>query len=111
MSNWHGGKGSSRRKEDYETFSNNYDAIFGEKKMKVTIYSSPNCSYCETVKTLSQTKGYAIEEFDISDLAPNEWIEKVGFVPRSVPQVFLNDEYIGGASDFTLKVMKNGNAN
>lgn len=110
MSSWHGGKGSGRRKEDHRNFSSNYDAIFGKKKMKVTVYSAPNCVHCQTVKTLSQTKGYEIEEFDVSDLAPNEWIQKIGFVPRSVPQVFFNGEYIGGATDFT-EMVRNGNNN
>jgi len=30
MSQWHGGKGSGRRKEDARKFSNNWDRIFGK---------------------------------------------------------------------------------
>ena len=34
MSKWHGGKGSGRKPEDNKKYQNNYEAIFGKKKMK-----------------------------------------------------------------------------
>jgi len=109
MSSWHGGKGSGRRKKDHRNFSNNYDLIFGKKIMEVVIYSAPHCVHCETVKNLSKASGYSLTEFDIGDLTPNEWKEKIGFVPRSVPQVFFNGEYIGGSTNF-IEAVKNVNS-
>lgn len=36
MSQWHGGKGSGRRKQtDDKSYSENYDRIFGKKKKPV----------------------------------------------------------------------------
>jgi hypothetical protein len=32
MTQWHGGKGSGRRKEDHRNFSNNWDLIFNKNK-------------------------------------------------------------------------------
>lgn len=33
MTEWHGGKGSSPRKQqDQEAYANNYEAVFGKKK-------------------------------------------------------------------------------
>ena len=34
MSQWHGGKGSSRRNEDAEKIRDNWDLIFGKKQSK-----------------------------------------------------------------------------
>jgi len=42
MSSWHGGKGSSRRKEDKKKIDANWDLIF-KKKERIM-----NCWYCGT---------------------------------------------------------------
>jgi hypothetical protein len=34
MGSWHGGKGSGRRKTDARRFSDNWDAIYGDKNQK-----------------------------------------------------------------------------
>ena len=42
--------------------------------------------------------------YDVGDVMPTEWIKKVGFVPRSVPQIFADDTYLGGFTEFKTYV-------
>lgn len=74
----------------------------------VEIYSAPKCVHCETVKNLCKARDIEYIEKDIAEVLPKEWIDRIGFVPRSVPQVFVNGEYVGGAVEF--KAVLNGNA-
>ena len=104
MSEWHGGKGSSPRKVDTQKFNSNWDNIF-MKTPVVEIFSTDNCSFCIQAKALSESKGYVTVVRDVGELTPEEWIEKTGFVPRSVPQIFMDNEYVGGAAEFQQKVM------
>lgn len=72
-----------------------------QKKMnKVTIYTGENCSYCDAVKRTCEEKSFEYVALDVGTLSPMQWKAMAGFVPRSVPQVFVGEEYIGGASDF-----------
>ena len=62
----------------------------------VVIYSTAYCPFCTAVKQLFDSKGVAYEEIDLSDnrnafeelKRKNDW--------RTVPQVFIGDEFIGG---------------
>jgi len=64
---------------------------------KVEIYTGANCAYCVAAKNLLKQKGLNYEEFRI-DQDPLKRDEMLARTPqrRSVPQVFINDEYIGG---------------
>ena len=67
---------------------------------KVEIYSSNACPYCVKAKTLLKDKGVEYQEYRI-DLDPTLMEE---FVKRSngrktVPQIFIDEEHIGGCDD------------
>ncbi|MBW1763310.1 MAG: glutaredoxin 3 [Deltaproteobacteria bacterium] len=67
---------------------------------KVEIYSSNACPYCVKAKTLLKDKGVEYQEYRI-DLDPALMEE---FVKRSngrktVPQIFIDEEHIGGCDD------------
>lgn len=64
---------------------------------KVEIYTGANCAYCLAAKNLLKQKGFNYEEFRI-DQDPLKRDEMLARAPqsRSVPQIFINDEYIGG---------------
>jgi glutaredoxin len=66
----------------------------------IKIYTGQNCSYCEAAKKLCDQRGVAYETADIADHMPADWIKKIGFVPRSVPQIFDGTDYIGGFTEF-----------
>lgn len=70
------------------------------------IYSQLNCPACVNAKALLLSKGYAVEERKIGD----GWTKKqlLDAVPnaRSVPQVFIADEYIGGLKELQEFLLK-----
>jgi len=69
---------------------------------KIIMYKTPVCPYCVRAKALLEQKGVAqyIEEIDITkdaNLLP-EMLGKTGG-KKSVPQIFINDTYVGGCDD------------
>ena len=67
--------------------------------VKVTMYTRTVCPYCDQAKALLKRYGVVIDEINI-DTHPDkieEMIEKSK--RRSVPQIFINDEHVGGCDD------------
>ena len=66
---------------------------------KIKIYSKTTCPACVMAKNILDKKGAQYEEI-ILDNKPEETqelIAKTGM--RTVPQIFINGEFIGGCSD------------
>jgi len=75
--------------------------------MKAIVWSKYHCPYCDQAKTLLAVNGYEIEERKIGDgFTKEELLESVP-TARSVPQIFVNDEYIGGYTDL-VKFLNEG---
>jgi len=66
---------------------------------KIVIYSKTYCPYCDRAKNLLKSKGVSFEEHMIDDKPEvmKQLMEKTGM--RTVPQIFINDQLIGGFSD------------
>lgn len=66
---------------------------------KIKIYSKTTCMACVMAKELLTKKGATFEEIILDDKQEElqELIAKTGM--RTVPQIFINDELIGGCSD------------
>ena len=65
----------------------------------VTVYSTSYCPYCVRAKDLLTRKGVQYTEINAEDdAARDEMIKKAGG-RRTVPQIFIGDEPIGGYSD------------
>jgi len=66
---------------------------------QVVIYTTRICPYCVRAKQLFQRKGIAYEEIDVS----NDHNTRMQLVERTkqrtVPQIFINDQHIGGCDD------------
>ena len=62
----------------------------------ILLYTKPFCGYCAAAKSLLQEKGVAWREIDIAadDAQRDEMVRRTG--RRSVPQIFIGDEHIGG---------------
>ena len=67
--------------------------------MKVEIYTKPTCPYCIRAKTLLQSKNVDFIEYDVSDPADQDAMIERANSRRTVPQIFINDEHIGGCDD------------
>lgn len=63
----------------------------------VTVWSKDACSYCEMSKNLLQSKGILFEEKKIGyDGISRDDLLKVLPSARSVPQIFIDGNHIGG---------------
>jgi GrxC family glutaredoxin len=67
---------------------------------KIEIYSKSYCPFCKRVKATLTRLGLSYEEFEIteSEKLTQQMQERSG--RRTVPQVFINGEHIGGGDDF-----------
>lgn len=66
---------------------------------RVEIYATSFCRHCMDAREFLQTKGIEYEEYllDLMPLEKDAMIERCG--QKSVPQIFINGEHIGGLSD------------
>lgn len=68
---------------------------------KVIMYTKANCPYCDWAKQLLERKKVTFDEIRI-DLNPDKRIEMEQLSQRrTVPQIFINDQSVGGFDDLT----------
>ena len=66
----------------------------------VEIYTTPTCPYCIAAKQLLRKKGVNFAEFDVSrDLDLRMVMTKRAMGSRTVPQIFIGGQHIGGCDD------------
>jgi glutaredoxin 3 len=70
---------------------------------KIEIFTGPNCGYCETAKALMRENGLAFEEINLA-ASPDNMEDFRARLPRvkSIPQIFVDGEHIGGLKDLRL---------
>ena len=68
--------------------------------MKVTIYTKDFCPYCTKAKALFNKKHISFEEIDVTGNSSllEEMIQKSNGM-RTLPQIFINGNHIGGCDD------------
>lgn len=73
--------------------------------MKIHIVTKTGCPYCEKAKDLLNQLGktFTVEVLD-DDVARKAFYEKCGNGVKSVPQIFLDDERIGGYTDLLKNI-------
>jgi len=66
---------------------------------KVVMYTTQWCGYCAAARELLRSKGVEFEDIGIDTDRDRrqEMIEKSG--AKTVPQIFINDESIGGYTE------------
>lgn len=74
--------------------------------MKAIVWSKNACPFCDQAKNLLKIKGIEYEERNIN----NGWDREdlLAAVPgaRSVPQIFLGEEYVGGFTELKKKLIE-----
>ena len=66
---------------------------------KVVIYTTTICPFCVRAKALLDRKNIPYEEINAEDeKIRNQMIEKANGA-KSVPQIFIGDQHIGGSDD------------
>lgn len=67
--------------------------------MNCEVWTKDNCPFCVKAKRLLLNRGALIQEMKIGDNCTREQLlEKVPSA-KSVPQIFINGEWIGGYTD------------
>ena len=74
---------------------------------KAIVWSNVGCHFCEMAKTLLKQKGIEYEERNIAkDWKVEQLLEAVPNA-RTVPQIFVDDKYIGGYDELVKYFKKN----
>ena len=67
--------------------------------MKAIVWSKNQCPFCVQAKALLESKGIEFEERNVStDWTKEQLLEAVP-TARTLPQIFLDDNYIGGFTE------------
>jgi glutaredoxin len=64
--------------------------------MKAIVYTGPSCTWCDRVKALLKDNDCEIEEIMVNSTILEELQTKYDKVIRTVPQVIIDDTFIGG---------------
>jgi glutaredoxin len=72
--------------------------------MKATVWSKYHCPYCDQAKALLTQKGISFEERKIGDGYTREELLEAVPTARTVPQIFLDGELIGGFNELKTKL-------
>jgi len=65
----------------------------------VLMYSTPSCPYCIKAKKLLNFKNIAFEDINVEDNPKLRAIMQERSGRKSVPQIFIADQAIGGCDD------------
>jgi glutaredoxin 3 len=72
--------------------------------MNAVIWSSVGCVWCDKAKALLETKNISYEEKMIGSGYKKEDLLEAVPGARSVPQIFLDGEYIGGFDQLAIRL-------
>ena len=72
--------------------------------MKAIVWSKYNCPYCDQAKALLKQKGIAFEEKKIGDGYTKEELLEAVPTARTLPQIFLDGELVGGFTELRKKL-------
>jgi len=67
--------------------------------MKALVWSKYSCPFCVQAKALLESRGIEFEERNVSkDWTREQLLEEIP-TARTLPQIFLDDNYIGGFTE------------
>ena len=72
--------------------------------MKAVIWSKYHCSYCDQAKALLKSKGIQFQEKKIGDGYTKEELLEAVPTARTVPQIFIDGELVGGFTELKKKL-------
>lgn len=72
--------------------------------MKAIVWSKENCNFCEQAKKILISNMIEVEERKIGEGWTKEELLSIVPTARSVPQIFINNEYIGGFTELRNKL-------
>ena len=72
--------------------------------MKATIWTKDSCTFCVQAKQLLEGKGIEFEERKIGKAWTKEQLLEAVPTARTVPQIFLDEQYVGGYQELRQKL-------
>lgn len=78
--------------------------LIKENNMKAIIWSKYHCTFCDQAKELLKQKNIPFEERKIGDGWSKEELLEAVPTARTLPQIFLNEEYVGGFQELRKKL-------
>ena len=72
--------------------------------MKAIVWSKPSCPWCDRAKTLLKNKGIEYEERNIAQGWKIQDLLEAAPSAKTMPQIWLDDEYIGGFYELEKKL-------
>ena len=80
--------------------------------MKVTVYSKPACQFCDKAKALlTQLKIEYTEMVVTKDISLEELFEELGKTVRTIPQIVIDENHIGGFNELREHFVDKGMIN
>ena len=80
--------------------------------MTITIYSKNNCIYCNKAKALVKNLGLEYEEKKLEEFdSPQAMLEDIGKNVRTMPQIKIDGELIGGYNQLVEHFADKGKVN
>jgi glutaredoxin len=72
--------------------------------MKAIVWSKDHCPYCDQAKALLTSRGIQFEEHKIGDGYTKEDLLEAVPTARTVPQIFIDNELVGGFNELRAKL-------
>lgn len=76
--------------------------------MTVIMYSKPNCAYCVRAKSFMEMRNIEFVERKVGVDTTREELMEAAPNARTVPQIFVNGELVGGYTEFVSYVENTG---
>jgi len=78
-------------------------------QLKITVYSKSACPQCESAKRLLKSRSLGFEEILMDDETERmAFYERCGPSVRQMPQIFINDQRVGGLSGLQAALVQMG---
>jgi glutaredoxin len=72
--------------------------------MKAIVWSKDQCPYCDQAKSLLKSRNIEFEERNVSQDWTREQLLEAVPNARTVPQIFLNEELVGGFNELRTRL-------
>lgn len=72
--------------------------------MKAIVWSKNQCPFCVQAKSLLESRGIEYEERNVSQDWTREQLFEAVPTARTLPQIFLDGEYVGGFTELRKKL-------
>lgn len=72
--------------------------------MKAIVWSKNQCPFCVQAKAMLESKGIEYEERNVSQDWTREQLFEAVPTARTLPQIFLDGEYVGGFTELRKKL-------